>query len=314
VKLVTFTESDGRPRPGVLLGDKVVDLSDQAGGIRELIEGGPELLLSVQDYLRKAHSQVSLTQVPLLAPILNLPRLFGLGLAYRDRAIETHQAILKLHTIFLKLTSALKGPHSTVVLPKLIQQPDYEAEFAFVIGKGGKNIPADRWKEHVFGYTITNYVSAHDVRMSISQWSLGKRFDTFGPLGPAIVTKDEIPDPHSLNVKLALCKNLGNASFSGDFEILCGAMLRYLKSWIDQLRCQRLKPMEKLADTLLRHLEGILNYCRTKVRLGVVEAVNGNIKALLRRGRGYRKLNYLLLTAQRLAATRTELVTFQKAA
>jgi len=93
-----------------------------------------------------------------------------------------------------------------------------------------------------------------------------------------------------------------------------GAMLRYLNSWIDQLRWQRLKPMEKLADMLLRHLEGILNYCRTKVPLGVVEAVNGNIKALLRRGRGYRNLAYLLLKAQRLAATRTQLVAFQKAA
>lgn len=93
-----------------------------------------------------------------------------------------------------------------------------------------------------------------------------------------------------------------------------GAMLRYLKSWIDQLCCQRLKPMEKLADMLLNHLEGILNYCPTKVPLGVVEAVNGNIKALPRRGRGYRILNYLLLKAQRLAATRTQLVAFQKAA
>ena len=93
-----------------------------------------------------------------------------------------------------------------------------------------------------------------------------------------------------------------------------GAMLRYLNSWIDQLRWQRLRPMERLADMLLNHLEGILNYCRTKVPLGVVEAVNGNIKALLRRGRGYRNLNYLLLKAQRLAATRTQLVAFQKAA
>jgi len=93
-----------------------------------------------------------------------------------------------------------------------------------------------------------------------------------------------------------------------------GAMTRYLKSWIDQLRWQRLKPMEKLARTLLEHLEGILNYCRTKVPLGVVEAVNGNIKALLRRGRGYRDLDYLLLKAQRLAATKTQFVVFQKAA
>ena len=93
-----------------------------------------------------------------------------------------------------------------------------------------------------------------------------------------------------------------------------GAMLRYLQSWIDQLRWQRLKPMEKLARMLLDHLEGILNYCRTKVPLGVIEAVNGNIKALLRRGRGYRDLNYLLLKAQRLAATKTEFLVLQKAA
>jgi transposase len=93
-----------------------------------------------------------------------------------------------------------------------------------------------------------------------------------------------------------------------------GAMLRYLQKWIDQLRWQRLKPMEKLARMLLDHLDGILNYCRTKVPMGVVEAVNGNIKALLRRGRGYRDMNYLLLKAQRLAATKTEFVAFRKAA
>lgn len=93
-----------------------------------------------------------------------------------------------------------------------------------------------------------------------------------------------------------------------------GAMLRYLESWTNELRWQRLAPMEKLANMLHTHLEGILNYCRTKVPMGVVEAVNGNIKALLRRGRGYRDLNYLLLKAQRLAATKTEFVAFRRAA
>ena len=93
-----------------------------------------------------------------------------------------------------------------------------------------------------------------------------------------------------------------------------GAMLNYLEGWIDQLRWQRLEPFQKLAMMLLEHLEGILNYCRTKVPLGVVEAVNGNIKTLLRRGRGYKNLRYLLLKAQRMAATRTELVVFRKAA
>jgi transposase len=92
------------------------------------------------------------------------------------------------------------------------------------------------------------------------------------------------------------------------------AMLRYLQSWIDQLRWQRLRPFQKLAEMLLDHLEGILNYCRTKVRLGVVEAVNGNIKALLRRGRGCKNLRYLLLKAQRMAVTKTEFIALQKAA
>ena len=93
-----------------------------------------------------------------------------------------------------------------------------------------------------------------------------------------------------------------------------GAMIRYLKNWIDQLRWQRLEPFRKLARMLLDHIDGILNYCRTKVPLGVVEAVNGNIKSLLRRGRGYKNLRYLLLKAQRMAATKTEFVVFRKAA
>ena len=112
-------------------------------------------------------------------------------------------------------------------------------------------------------------------------------------------------------MKAYLLKESLDRMWSYSYE---GAMLRYLQSWIDQLRWQRLKPMEKLAQTLVNHLEGILNYCKTKVRLGVVEAVNGNIKALLRRGRGYRDLNYLLLKAQRMAVSKTEFITLQKVA
>ena len=90
--------------------------------------------------------------------------------------------------------------------------------------------------------------------------------------------------------------------------------LRYLNGWIDQLRWQRLKPFQKLAVMLLRHLEGILNYCRIKVPFGVVEALNGNIKALLRRGRGYKDIRCLLLKAQRTAALKTEILVLRKAA
>jgi len=93
-----------------------------------------------------------------------------------------------------------------------------------------------------------------------------------------------------------------------------GAALRYLNQWIDQLRWQRLTPFKKLAEMLLRHQEGLLNYCHVPVRFGVVEAVNGNIKTLLRRGRGYKNLRYLLLKAQRMAALKTEFLVLRKAA
>lgn len=93
-----------------------------------------------------------------------------------------------------------------------------------------------------------------------------------------------------------------------------GAMVNYFKRWMDQIRWQRLPAFQKLALMLVKHIDGVLNYCRTKVPMGVVEAVNGNIKTLLRRGRGYRNLHYLLLKAQRMAATRTEFVVFRKAA
>lgn len=93
-----------------------------------------------------------------------------------------------------------------------------------------------------------------------------------------------------------------------------GALINYLQKWMDQLRWQRLKPFEKLAETLLKHLDGIANYCRTKVRFGVVEAVNGNIRMLINRGRGYTNLRYLLLKAKRMAVTNVEFITVSKVA
>jgi transposase len=91
-----------------------------------------------------------------------------------------------------------------------------------------------------------------------------------------------------------------------------GAMLNYLRKWMDQLRWQRLPSFQALAEMLLKHLDGILNYCRTKVRFGVVEAINGNIRMLINRGRGYKNMRYLLLKAQRMAVTNTEYVAFQR--
>jgi 2-keto-4-pentenoate hydratase/2-oxohepta-3-ene-1,7-dioic acid hydratase in catechol pathway len=204
MRLVTYRDRDRRITPGVLQGEEIVDISDRVADISSLIEAGPDALDGLRTFLQGKTRRIPLAAVELLAPLQNPPRIFCVGLAYRDHAMETHQEIPKVPTIFLKLTSALNGPRSAVVLPKLTEQPDYEAEFAFVIGKGGKNISAAAWKEHVFGYTIMNDVSARDVQMATSQWSLGKSFDTFAPLGPAIVTKDEVLDPHALEIRLTI--------------------------------------------------------------------------------------------------------------
>ena len=98
------------------------------------------------------------------------------------------------------------------------------------------------------------------------------------------------------------------------FYRYAGAMLRYLQTWMDQRRLQRSRLFQKLALMIRDHLDGILSYCRTRVPLGVVEAVNGNIKSILRRGRGYKNLRYLLLKAQRMAALKTEFVIMRKVA
>lgn len=133
-------------------------------------------------------------------------------------------------------------------------------------------------------------------------------------LNLSAVKRQELNQLFALNRKLFkayLLKESLDRLWTYHYE---GAMVRYLQSWIDQLRWQRLGPFQKLARTLLDHVDGILNYCRTRVPLGVVEAVNGNIKSLMRRGRGYKNLRYLLLKAQRMAATKTEFVIFRKAA
>ena len=113
-------------------------------------------------------------------------------------------ALPTVPVVFFKMTTAIIGPGENIMLPKNSTKVDYEAELAFVIGKGGYRISASAWREHVYGYAIVNDVSARDVQLSTSQWSLGKSFPTFCPMGPAIVSINEIADPHSLAIGLSI--------------------------------------------------------------------------------------------------------------
>jgi 2-keto-4-pentenoate hydratase/2-oxohepta-3-ene-1,7-dioic acid hydratase in catechol pathway len=106
--------------------------------------------------------------------------------------------------IFPKYDNTIIGPGDDIILPKNSHKPDYEAELGFVIGKGGRHIEAGNWRDHVFGYMNCNDVSARDYQMSVSQWTMGKNFDTFAPMGPCLVSADEIADPHNLNISLTL--------------------------------------------------------------------------------------------------------------
>jgi 2-keto-4-pentenoate hydratase/2-oxohepta-3-ene-1,7-dioic acid hydratase in catechol pathway len=143
-------------------------------------------------------------EVTFEGPIPKPPKIICIGLNYRDHALESNLPIPETPTVFAKFPTAVVGHQRPIVLPKASARPDYEAEFAVVIGRGGRYIPEAAWRDHVFGYTILNDVSARDFQMATSQWMMGKTFDTFAPMGPAIVTADEIDDPHNLEISLDL--------------------------------------------------------------------------------------------------------------
>jgi 2-keto-4-pentenoate hydratase/2-oxohepta-3-ene-1,7-dioic acid hydratase in catechol pathway len=201
MKLVSFSAADGKVRPGALLDESktVIDFSSKYADALAVIASGLQSLQNPGQY-----PQHSLDSIRLHAPLSNPPRVFAIGLNYRDHAKESGMEIPKIPVVFFKLTTSIIGPGENIVLPKNSAQPDYEAEFAFVIGKGGYRIPAAAWREHVYGYTIVNDVSARDVQFATSQWSMSKSFPTFCPMGPAVVTADEIADPNQLAIGLSI--------------------------------------------------------------------------------------------------------------
>ena len=205
MRLVNFRK-DAESGFGVEREGKIFSLA--SAGYRtdaDFLAAGAKALDAAQALLNDSSAASILAEeVQLLAPVLKPGKILCIGLNYRDHAVESGMAIPSVPTVFLKLPNAVTAPGANIVLPANSEQPDYEAELAAVIGKGGKNIRAEDWEQHVLGYTILNDVSARDVQLATSQWTLGKSFDTFCPLGPAIVTTDELRDPHALDIQLAI--------------------------------------------------------------------------------------------------------------
>jgi 2-keto-4-pentenoate hydratase/2-oxohepta-3-ene-1,7-dioic acid hydratase in catechol pathway len=142
----------------------------------------------------------------ILAPVPDPEKVLCIGLNYADHAAESGAEIPAEPVVFCKFPTAIAGPGDAIRLPTVSQQVDYEAELVVVIGKPGKNIPLDQAWSHVAGYTCGHDVSARDwqLRKPGGQWLLGKTFDGFAPLGPELVTADEIPDPGQLDIQLRL--------------------------------------------------------------------------------------------------------------
>jgi 2-keto-4-pentenoate hydratase/2-oxohepta-3-ene-1,7-dioic acid hydratase in catechol pathway len=175
--------------------------------VRGILEGGPRAIAAAQ---RAADRSDAVTypadQVRLHAPVVNPRKIICLGLNYRDHAAESGAKIPNEPILFSKYPTALIGQGDAIVLPRVSNEVDYEAELVIVVGKRGRHIPADSAIEYVTGYAVGHDVSARDwqLKKDGKQWMVGKTFDTFAPVGPELVTADEVPDPHALPIRLRL--------------------------------------------------------------------------------------------------------------
>jgi 2-keto-4-pentenoate hydratase/2-oxohepta-3-ene-1,7-dioic acid hydratase in catechol pathway len=216
MRLVTFRTDDGSARLGAVVGDRVIDLAARSGGalpseMVAFIQAGPAALDRARELLQGDPGGAPLDSVTLLAPIPRPGRnVFCLGLNYRAHAAEGAQvfgtpvAEPEYPIFFSKPPSAVIGPDAVIeVDPAVTREVDWEVEMTVVIGMGGRNIAKVAVSGHIFGYTIANDVSARDLQFRHGgQWFKGKGLDTFCPLGPWIVTADEIADPAALEVSL----------------------------------------------------------------------------------------------------------------
>lgn len=233
MRFVTFRRGDAPPEAGVIVRDRVVGLAG-AGfpDMLAILSGGAPARAKIENWMYNPPADASalLDSVTLQAPIPKPPKLICVGLNYSDHAVESKMEIPKVPTIFAKFATAVIGPGQPIILPKNSTQPDYEAEFAFVIGTGGRHIPAEEWRRHVFGYTLMNDVSARDFQMATSQWMMGKTFDTFAPMGPCLVSADEIADPHALDISLRINGEVLQQSNTRQLIFKIPELIAYLSS------------------------------------------------------------------------------------
>jgi ureidoglycolate lyase len=214
MKLVRYGEA-GKEKPGII--DAQGEIRDLSGSFKDIDSAtlSPESLAKLKGIKPETLPKVS-GKPRLGAPVANVPKLICIGLNYADHAKESNLPIPPEPVVFMKAISAITGPNDQVRLPKGSKKGDWEVELAFVIGKKAQSVSEADALSHVAGYLICNDVSEREWQLEHgSQWSKGKSFDTFAPLGPWLVTADEIKDPQNLAMWLDVNgqrKQTGNTS------------------------------------------------------------------------------------------------------
>jgi 2-keto-4-pentenoate hydratase/2-oxohepta-3-ene-1,7-dioic acid hydratase in catechol pathway len=204
MKLVRYEDQSG-VKLGAVKGEGIVDLTTPMPSVSDnmvdLISRWNDLSADAELLVNEAAVDVRLADVRLLAPIARPGKVMAIGLNYADHIRETGQKVPPHQIWFTKAVTSINGPYDPIELPKASSQVDYEAELVVVIGKRCKHVPKDRAADVVFGYCVGNDVSVRDWQMQTTQWVLGKSFDTHAPIGPWIVTADELGNPHTLGIR-----------------------------------------------------------------------------------------------------------------
>jgi len=204
MKLATFTRQ-GKTGIGVVVDDSIVDLGVAAPALpREMVaflNAGREAMDAARKAAGGSAGRIALSAVKLEAPIARPPEFLAIGLNYADHVAETGREKPSFPMFFNKQATCVVGPDDPIHLPRASKALDYEGELGFVIGRRCRHVPRDRAHEVIAGYLIVDDVSVRDWQMRAPTMTLGKSFDTHGPIGPWIVTPDEIGDPHALDLK-----------------------------------------------------------------------------------------------------------------
>jgi 2-keto-4-pentenoate hydratase/2-oxohepta-3-ene-1,7-dioic acid hydratase in catechol pathway len=213
MKIVRYRDREGE-KYGALVDDRIICLPKLAKlgkekfpqRLEEFVTLGmngiekAEQLIETADESNIKYASSYINKTTLLAPLTFPPKIICLGLNYRDHAAEQNAPIPDEPIIFLKPHTTIIGPNEKIVKPSFVSQLDYEAELAVIIERKAKNVMVSEAKSYIFGYTIMNDVSARDIQFKDKQWTRGKSFDTFAPIGPCITTVNQLEDTANLSI------------------------------------------------------------------------------------------------------------------